>query len=156
MPRKANEDKSVRFNLVVPAADIQVCEWLNFQRNMSFSVRIAIKKIMELYGMTDITCLPTDEMPSISTDSQETNESDFVAVSQPQEATVTETVKTEEPAVVQPVVSPQPSPQPAAPVATSSAPASIPASAPAETPKAAATPDDNRINEMYDSLLDLS
>ena len=69
MPRKANEDKSVRFNLVVPAADIQVCEWLNFQRNMSFSVRIAIKKIMELYGMTDITCLPIDEMPSISTDS---------------------------------------------------------------------------------------
>ena len=71
---------------------------------------------------------------------------------------MTETVKTEEPAVVQPVVSPQPSPQPAAPVAAiaTPAPASVPVSAPAETLKATATPDDNRINEMYDSLLDLS
>lgn len=65
MPRKSYNDQMMRYNVIVPLEDSQVCDWMGYQRNVSMSVRFAIKKIVELFGMCDITCLPTGDIHSL-------------------------------------------------------------------------------------------
>ena len=65
MPRKPYNDQTARYNVIVPLEDSQVCDWMGYQRNVSMSVRFAIKKIIELFGMCDITCLPVNNIPSL-------------------------------------------------------------------------------------------
>ena len=65
MPRKPYNDQTARYNVIVPLEDSQVCEWIEHQRNVSMSVRFAIKKIVELFGMCNITCLPTGDIHSL-------------------------------------------------------------------------------------------
>lgn len=62
-PKKtANAAKTKRrLNIVIPDEDENALEWLNCQYNMSVSIRFAIKKMIEQYGVNDITCLPMSE-----------------------------------------------------------------------------------------------
>ena len=128
MQKKSYNDQVARYNIIVPVEDNQVCEWIEHQRNVSMSVRFAIKKIVELFGMCDITCLPVNNIPSLPS-FNENRKDDEQAIDEEKAEAEVEVSKVD--AEASEVKSEQ------------------------ENSTAQIT-SDPKMNEMYDSLLDLS
>lgn len=57
------KDPNPVYQFRVPDADIIVNKWIRSQANLGFSLRLIIKKIVSMYGLSDVTCISLDDVP---------------------------------------------------------------------------------------------
>lgn len=54
---------AARFRFTVPASDVSVRQWLEVQENLSISLRLAIKYLIEREGIVDLLNRPVTQLP---------------------------------------------------------------------------------------------